>query len=121
MTMTRVLLLENDQDFAGGLRDELARLGCAVQVMDDANAGIQAATDERPDIILVSVELPSMGGFAICNRLKRDNALRKVPLVLMSSESTDDTFERHRSLRTHAEDYVHKPIKFVDLVHRMRT
>src|SRR5262249_94271 len=85
-TIARVLLVENDQGFAGGLRDALVRLDCAVHITDDANAGIQAASEEKPDIILVSVELPSMGGFAICNKLKRDQGLRAVPLILMSTD-----------------------------------
>jgi len=48
------------------------------------------------------------------------SALRDVPLIIMSSESSDDTFEQHRKLRTRAEDYVHKPIAFGELLEHMR-
>src|SRR5207344_3545612 len=47
-------------------------------------------------------------------------ALKDVPLIIMSSESSDDTFEQHRKLRTRAEDYVHKPIAFGELLEHMR-
>ena len=53
-----------------------------------------------------------MNGFSVCNKLKRDAAFKDVPLIIMSSESTEETFEQHRRLRTRAEDYVHKPIGF---------
>src|SRR5882762_2889808 len=59
-----------------------------------------------------------MNGFSVCNKLKRDPALKDVPLIIMSSESTEETFEQHRRLRTRAEDYLHKPISFEDLLAR---
>src|ERR1051325_8501693 len=62
-----------------------------------------------------------MNGFSVCNKLKRDPALKDVPLIIMSSESTEETFEQHRRLRTRAEDYVHKPIAFEDLIARAST
>ena len=57
-----------------------------------------------------------MNGFSVCNKLKKDPALKDVPLIIMSSESSDETFEQHRKLRTRAEDYVHKPITWPDLL-----
>src|SRR5512147_500903 len=116
---TKVLVFESDTAFAGELRTELGRFGLVVEVVDDGNAGLQAAQAERPDLILLSIELPRMNGFSVCNKLKKDPALKDVPLLIMSSESSDETFEQHRKLRTRAEDYVHKPIAFSDLLARI--
>src|SRR5256885_10756776 len=118
--MTKVLVFESDPSFAGELRTELGRLGASVQVVDDGNAGLSAAASDRPDLILLSIELPRMNGFSVCNKLKKDPVLKDVPLIIMSSESSDETFEQHRKLRTRAEDYVHKPIAFGDLLERIR-
>ncbi|HEY2517413.1 MAG TPA: response regulator [Polyangiaceae bacterium] len=111
----KVLVFESDAAFAGELRSELGKLGCVVSVVDDGNVGLQQAGADRPDLILLSIELPRMNGFSVCNKLKKDPALKDVPLIIMSSESSDETFEQHRKLRTRAEDYVHKPIAFSDL------
>src|SRR4051794_11830535 len=116
----KVLVFESDATFAADLRNELTKLGCNVQVVDDGNAGLQQATSARPDLILLSIELPRMNGFSVCNKLKKDPALKDVPLIIMSSESSDETFEQHRKLRTRAEDYVHKPITFGDLLARIQ-
>lgn len=116
----KVLVFEADSEFAGHLRDGLGRLGFDSSIVDDANAGLQAAAAEKPDLILLSIELPRMNGFSVCNKLKRDPALKDVPLIIMSSDSTEETFEQHRRLRTRAEDYVHKPITFPDLMARAR-
>jgi CheY-like chemotaxis protein len=116
----KVLVFEADSEFAGHLRDGLGRLGFDSSIVDDANAGLQAAASDKPDLILLSIELPRMNGFSVCNKLKRDPALKDVPLIIMSSDSTEETFEQHRRLRTRAEDYVHKPISFPDLMARAR-
>ncbi len=119
--MTKVLVFESDASFAGELRNELGKLGCVTSIVDDGNAGLQAASADRPDLILLSIELPRMNGFSVCNKLKKDLKLKDVPLIIMSSESSDETFEQHRKLRTRAEDYVHKPIAFGELLQHIRT
>ncbi|HQP36424.1 MAG TPA: response regulator, partial [Polyangiaceae bacterium] len=117
---TKVLVFESDKAFANELVFELGRLDCEVSVVDDGNQGLQLAAADRPDLVLLSIELPRMNGFSVCNKLKKDPLLREVPLIIMSSESSDETFEQHRKLRTRAEDYVHKPIAFADLLDRIR-
>src|SRR3979409_2042144 len=113
---TKVLVFESDPAFAGELRNEFAKLGCSTTVVEDGNLGLQQAVADRPDLILLSIELPRMNGFSVCNKLKKDPNLKDVPLIIMSSESSDETFEQHRKLRTRAEDYVHKPIAFGELL-----
>jgi len=113
---TQVLVFESDAAFAQELEVGLAAYDCQTTVVDDANAGLAAAANDKPDLILLSIELPRMNGFSVCNKLKRDAALKDVPLIIMSSDSTEETFEQHRRLRTRAEDYVHKPITVGDLV-----
>src|SRR6201992_1255109 len=117
---TKVLVFESDPAFAGELRNELGHLGCATTVVDDGNVGLQQAAAEKPDLILLSIELPRMNGFSVCNKLKKDPNLKDVPLIIMSSESSDETFEQHKKLRTRAEDYVHKPIAFGELLQHIR-
>jgi CheY-like chemotaxis protein len=117
---TKVLVFESDTAFAGELRTELGNLGCSTTVVDDGNVGLQQASSERPDLILLSIELPRMNGFSVCNKLKKDANLKEVPLIIMSSESSDETFEQHKKLRTRAEDYVHKPIAFGELLRHIR-
>jgi CheY-like chemotaxis protein len=112
---TKVLVFESDPAFASELRNELGKLGCSILVVDDGNVGLQQAAADRPDLVLLAIELPRMNGFSVCNKLKKDPNLKDVPLIIMSSESSDETFEQHKKLRTRAEDYVHKPISWGEL------
>src|SRR5213075_596820 len=117
---TKVLVFESDPAFAGELRTELGRLGLVAQVVDDGYAGLMAAASDRPDLILLSIELPRMNGFSVCNKLKKYPMLKDVPLIIMSSESSEETFEQYKKLRTRAEDYVNKPIAFGELMQHMQ-
>jgi chromosome segregation ATPase len=56
-----------------------------------------------------------MSGFSVCGKLKRDTNLKDVPVIIMSTDATEETFEQHRRLRTHAEVYLKKPISFAEL------
>jgi CheY-like chemotaxis protein/chromosome segregation ATPase len=118
---TKVLVFESDPAFAGELRTELGKLGCSTTVVEDGNVGLQQAGTDKPDLILLSIELPRMNGFSVCNKLKKDAGLKDVPLIIMSSESSDETFEQHKKLRTRAEDYVHKPIAFGELLQHIQS
>jgi DNA-binding response OmpR family regulator len=118
--LNKVLVFESDPAFAGELRTEFGNLGCATTVVDDGNVGLQKAAADRPDLILLSIELPRMNGFSVCNKLKKDANLKDVPLIIMSSESSDETFDQHKKLRTRAEDYIHKPIAFGELLRHIR-
>ncbi|HLM71347.1 MAG TPA: response regulator, partial [Polyangiaceae bacterium] len=110
--MTNVLVFESDPGFAGALQTELEQRGCSVRVVDDGNEGLRLASSSRPDLILLSIELPRMNGFSVCNKLKKDPQTSGVPLIILSSDSTEDVFDQHRKLRTRAEAYFRKPIEF---------
>ncbi|MBW2459479.1 MAG: response regulator, partial [Deltaproteobacteria bacterium] len=117
--MSKILVFESDRELADELRNQLEGLGGRVRVFQDAHAGLMAATAEPPDLMVVSVELPRMNGFAVCNRVKKDPALRAVPIILLSSASTPETFAQHGALPTRAQGYLHKPIVMNDLLRRI--
>ena len=73
---TKVLVFESDARFADEVKVGLSKHGCSTNVVDDANAGLQAAASDKPRFDSAFVELPRMNGFSVCNKLKRDPALR---------------------------------------------
>lgn len=110
MSGLKVLIFEYDRPFADALERAFARRGCSVRVVDDGQQGLEVALDDRPGLIILAIELPRMNGFAVCNRIKKHQDLKDIPLVIVSSDSPPETFEQHSKLRTRAEDYAHKPI-----------
>ena len=117
----RILVFESDQDFAGDVQQNFEALGAEVEVVADGTTGLQRAADDKPDLILLSIELPSMNGFLVCKKIKKNAQLKDVPLVILSSDANaEEIFEQHKKLRTRAEEYVRKPVAFEDLLGRVQ-
>jgi CheY-like chemotaxis protein len=109
-------VIESEDEFAQSLVNAFSTFDSEVTVIADGKQGLQSAKAEPPDLILLRVELPRMSGYSICNKLKKDKNLKDIPLVIMSSEATDETFEQHRKLKTRAEDYIIKPFDNEELL-----
>lgn len=119
--MTRVLIFESDPDFASELAAGLTARGAEVDIVEDGEAGILRAEATPPDMILLAIELPRMNGFSVCNKVKRHKTLGQVPLILLSRDATEETFEQHRRLRTRANDYIKKPVAVSELLDKIGT
>lgn len=107
--MATVLIIDSEAPVAQSLSDALALRGVASHVTADGTDGLEYAKNGRPDVIVLCVELTRGSGYSVCNKLKKDPALASIPLVLTSSQATEETFEQHKKLRTRAEAYLKKP------------
>jgi CheY-like chemotaxis protein len=116
-----ILLIENDAPFAEEMSGALEAMGYQVRVTGDGKDGLDLARDLNPDAIVLCVELPKLSGYSICNKLKKDDALRSIPLILTSSEATEEVFEDHRKLKVRAEAYLIKPYVSATLLEKLST
>jgi CheY-like chemotaxis protein len=105
----KILLIESDAPFAEELSSTLEARGLEVRTTGDGREGYELAKEWGPDAIVLCVELPGMSGYVICQKLKKDESLKSIPLVITSAEATPETFEKHRTLKVRAEDYLLKP------------
>ncbi|MBI5747800.1 MAG: response regulator [Nitrospinae bacterium] len=116
MTEKKVLIIESSETFSDYIVEMLKRVGFKTVVTPDGDEGIEAARKENFNLILLSVELPKENGYIICKKLKEDNDLKKVPLILMSSEAKKGDFEQHKKLKVRADDYLKKPFVKRELI-----
>jgi DNA-binding response OmpR family regulator/chromosome segregation ATPase len=117
----RILVLESDEKFATELRAGFLSLGAEVEVVSDGTTGLERVQALKPDLILLSIELAGMNGFLVCNKIRKKADLKGIPLVVMSSSPTaSDSFEKHRELQTRADEYLRKPIAFDDLIDKVQ-
>lgn len=117
--MGGILLIDAEQPFADNLAGSLKGRGFQVKLLDDGKDGLDFAKDSRPDLIVLCVELPKMSGYSICNKLKKDNDLKGIPLIITSKEATPETFAQHKKLKTRAEDYLIKPFSDGELIEKI--
>ncbi len=112
----KTLLIESDASFARELESVLAARGVEARITGDGRQAVEVARAERPDAIVLCVELAGMSGYSACNRLRKDAELKSVPLVITSAEATPETFEQHKRLKTRADAYLMKPFQPTELL-----
>jgi len=105
----RILLIDSDEAFARGLAAAASAGGFAASTATNSEQGMALAKRESPDLIVVCVEAQPTNGYMLCTRLKKDEQLRAIPVILTSANATPDSFEKHKKLKTRAEDYLIKP------------
>lgn len=107
--MASALIIESDTAFAQQLQSAFGARGVDVTLTADGNEGLSKAHELKPDVIVLCVELSGVSGYSICNKLKKDPELAAIPLVLTSSQATEETFEQHKKLKNRADAYLRKP------------
>ena len=113
--MTKVLLIEDDDETAGEIAAELADRGFDVEWSSDGLDGLAKARDLRPDAMIVDRLLPGMDGLTVIESLRKDQ-VRTPVLVLSALGAVDD---RVRGLRMGGDDYLTKPFAVVELIARI--
>lgn len=116
MARKTILLIDGDDGFAREVAAGMEPRGLRVVSTTSSADGLDLARAARPDLIVVNVELTPTNGWSVCTKLKKDDELKSIPVVLTSSTSTPDTFEKHRKLRTRADEYLLKPYSAADLL-----
>jgi len=113
--VSRILLVEDDEDLAAGIRDNLLAEGYRARVVHDGDSGLHMAMQQRFDLILLDVMLPGMDGFEVCRRLRANGS--NVPVLFLTARSGRD--DRIRGLREGGDDYLTKPFDLQEMLARV--
>ncbi len=108
------------RSFVAEAQASLEGIGCEVTSLRSGDSGLARATTDRFDLVVVSAELPSVNGFRLCNRMKKDPAVRGVPVFVLTTAGSASSAEGHRQLATRADVYLQKPIVMAELVAQVR-
>jgi len=79
---------------------------------------VSRALKERPDLILMDVVMPKMGGFEACRRLREDEATRDVPVILVTTRGEPENVEA--GFESGCSDYITKPIDTLELLAKVK-
>ena len=117
MQRTRVLLVEDSQLEGGKTRACLEGAGYEVIWAKTGFEGLKVAKTRRPDIILLDVVLPDKDGQQICRFIKADEAIRDIPLIMLTGRSGVE--DKVMGLKIGADDYLPKPFNEKELLARI--
>ncbi|MBV8983275.1 MAG: response regulator transcription factor [Acidimicrobiia bacterium] len=114
-TTPRVLIIEDDPNVAEVVSRYLEREGYAVDTSADGLEGLERALAEPPDLVVLDLMLPSLGGLDVCRRLRA-----KVPVPVMMLTARGEEVDRIAGLELGADDYVAKPFSPRELTARVK-
>ena len=81
----RILVVEDQEDNLQILRDLLTSAGFEIIEAKDGEQGVRAAVAERPDLLLMDIQLPLLDGYEATRRIKADPALMAIPIIVVTS------------------------------------
>jgi two-component system, OmpR family, alkaline phosphatase synthesis response regulator PhoP len=119
MQKHRVLIVEDEQDIAGLIKHTLERSGSAeAEVVGSGDAALKAVSARPPDLIILDLNLPVLGGLEVCRLLRSRSDARHLPIIMLTAKSSES--DRVAGLEMGADDYVTKPFSLRELTARVR-
>jgi CheY-like chemotaxis protein len=106
MTGPTVLIIEDSATQAKLTAGQLAQHKINVIIAEDGLEGLRCVDEHRPDLIVLDINLPKMDGYQVCQRLKRDETTRDIPIIMLTvNDGSQDAF---KGLEAGAVDYIPK-------------
>jgi DNA-binding response OmpR family regulator len=113
-----ILVVEDEGKIARWVRTYFEQAGFSVLLAGDGELGLALAQSERPDLIILDLNLPRLDGLAVCQTLRRhpDAAVARVPIIMLTARVEE--IDRLKGFEFGADDYVTKPFSPKELVAR---
>jgi two-component system, cell cycle response regulator DivK len=117
-SMTKILLVEDNEMNLDMLSRRLSRQGYEVVAAQDGAAGVDRAASERPHIILMDMSLPVLDGWEATRRLKADPATREIPIIALTAHAMAE--DKEKAMAAGCDDYDTKPIDLPRLIEKIK-
>jgi DNA-binding response OmpR family regulator len=119
MITKKVMVVDDEENIRTLLADLLENEGYMVIACGDTDEGYKRALKSQPDLIILDVKMPQIGGIELC-RLLRENAMTKnIPVIMLTVESSET--DKVIGLEVGADDYVTKPFSGKELIARVKS
>jgi CheY-like chemotaxis protein len=112
-TEVRILVADDDVVLTRLLDDRLRARGYDVRIAHDALQAWQIVRREQPDLILLDIKMPGGTGLAVLRRLKNNQAIRNVPVIVITATEEQSLLQQIQALKPSA--LLRKPVKLIDL------
>ena len=116
---TDVLVVDDNPNNLQALAALLKDRGYKARPVPSGDLALKAAKSQPPDLILLDINMPEMDGFAVCERLKADHALKDIPVIFLSARS--ETLDKVKAFAAGGVDYVTKPFQIDEVSARIGT
>ena len=112
--MPKILIVEDNEENRDSLSRRLQRRGFAVISAEDGKAGVAMAQSEKPDLILMDMNMPELDGWEATRHLKAAAETKELPVIALTAHAMSG--DRDRALEVGCADYHTKPVEFPKLL-----
>jgi len=108
----RVLIVDDEPDFASIVQGHLEKVGFEVDVAYDGVEGLEKISADPPDAVLLDVMMPEKDGYKLCKELKGDPRYANIAVILLTAVGDHvrtTRYSHHDGMSTEADDYIEKP------------
>jgi len=108
----RILVVDDEPDFAGIVQTNLEKEGFEVEVAYNGIEGLEKVKANPPDAIVLDIMMPEVDGYKVCKELKADEKYADIPVILLTAVASHVTTTRYShadGMSTEADDYIAKP------------
>jgi two-component system, cell cycle response regulator DivK len=106
--MSKILLVEDNEMNRDMLTRRLTRNGFDVVIAVDGREGVDKASSEKPDLILMDMSLPSMDGWEATRHIKADPVTQKIPVIALTAHAMNE--DREKAMAAGCDDFDTKPV-----------
>ncbi|MCI0757013.1 response regulator [Teichococcus vastitatis] len=117
--MTKILLVEDHEELWDFLSRRLRRRGFEVILAHDGQQGVDKATAETPDVILLDMNLPVMDGWTAARTLRGQDSTARIPIIALTAHAMSG--DRAKVIEAGCDDYHPKPVDFSRLLEQIDT
>lgn len=115
--MTKILLVEDNEDNRDMLSRRLERKDFVVSLAVDGQEGVDKAVAEKPDLILMDMSLPVMDGWQATKAIKNNPETANIPVVALTAHAMSS--DREKAIEAGCDDYDTKPVDFPRLLQKI--
>ncbi|MFA5780588.1 MAG: response regulator [Elusimicrobiota bacterium] len=115
--MPKILVVDDENDYHKLLKIILKPEGYSVISAYDGQEGIEKIYKEKPDLVILDINMPKMSGWEVCNEIRKDQKLAYIPILMLTVRSKQE--EQIRGLQIGSDDYMTKPFNPDRLVTRV--
>ena len=102
-----ILVVDDDRNIVRFAEVLLEKNGFSVITANDGSYALEKVLREKPDLVLLDIDMPEMNGFEVLERMKQNPATKRIPVIMLTARSDAGTFEK--AVENDADRYVSKP------------